>query len=207
MDEEENRKEEAGAMQEAVPSRRRPNDGYPLSPDNNTGEELVFRYSRERRLARAPKKVQELYRPSPKKKFGFFRSLVATRSLATLFGSIMVLSVITVIMVIYGGAENSKIIEGNRVAVTAMRYQGSTFMVLNKHRKDEKGAWTGPVDMAVSPAVREGEGGDLPVFSNRLLFSLKREEEFRFSVPFEAAEFLIVLQNESATVDLRTRPK
>ncbi|MDR2160466.1 MAG: hypothetical protein LBP23_10415 [Treponema sp.] len=203
----ENNGKETGATQEDGTQRRRPNADYPLSPEQNTGEELIFRYSRSRRLAKAPKKVQELYRPSPRKKFGLFRSLTATRPLAVLFGSVMVLSVITVIMAVYGGAENSKIMGGNRVSVTAMKYQGATFMVLTKHRKDEGGGYTGPVDMAVSPAISEGEGRDLPVFSNRLFFSLKEKEEFRFSVPFEAAEFLVVLQNEFATVDLRTRPK
>ena len=154
MDEENDRKEDAPTREKGMPGRR-PNANYPLSPEKNTGEELVFRYSRERRLARAPKKVQELYRPSPKKKFGIFRSLTATRPLAMLFGSVMVLSVITVIMAVYGGAENGKTMEGNRVSVTAMKYQGSTFMVLNKRRGDT-GAYTGPVDMTVSPSAREG---------------------------------------------------
>jgi hypothetical protein len=206
MDEEDGRKEDIPAAQNAE-TPRRPNANYPLSPEQNTGEELVFRYSRDRRLARAPKKVQELYRPSPKKKFGFFRSLTATKPLAMLFGSIMVLSVITIVMAVYGGAENGRIMEGNRVSATAMKYQGSTFVVLNKHRQDKTGAYTGPVDMAVSPAAGEGEGEGLPVFSNRLFFSLKGEEEFRFSVPFEAEALLVVLQNESVTVDLRVRPK
>jgi hypothetical protein len=206
MDEERKTERAEGAAQEAGTPRRRPNAGYPLSPDKNTGEELVFRYSREHRLARAPKKVQELYRPSPKKKFGFFHSLTATRPLAMLFGSVMVLSVITVIMAVYGGAADSRIMEGNRVSVTAMKYGGSTFMVLNKHRRDA-GAYTGPVDMAVSPTAKKGGDGGQTVFSNRIFFGLKGEEEFRVSVPFEAEELLVVLQNESVTVDLRARPK
>jgi hypothetical protein len=207
MDEENNGKEDAPAAREAETPRRRPNANYPLSPEKNTGEELVFRYSRDRRLARAPKKVQELYRPSPKKKPGLFRSLTATRPLAMLFGSVMVLSAITIVMAVYGGARDSRIMGGNRVSVTAMKYQGSTFMVLNKHRRDKTGAYTGPVDMAVSPVAGEGEGEGLPVFSNRLFFSLKEKEEYRISVPFEAEELLVVLRNESVTVDLRARPK
>ncbi|MDR1618981.1 MAG: hypothetical protein LBS06_08075 [Treponema sp.] len=204
MDEGRNTGEKA---EEAGTPRRRPNAGYPLSPEKNTGEELVFRYSRDRRLAKAPQKVRELYRPSsPKKKSGFFRSLTATRPLAMLFGSVMVLSVITVIMAVYGGAQNSRIMEGNRVSVTAMRYEGATFMVLNKHRRNTA-AYTGPVDMAVSPVAQRGGDEGQPVFSNRIFFSLREKEEFRVSVPFEAEELLIVLQNESVTADLRARPK
>jgi hypothetical protein len=205
MDGENDRKEDA-AVREGETPRRRPNADYPLSPEKNTGEELVFRYSREHRLARAPEKVRELYRPSPKKKFGLFRSLTATRPLAMLFGSVMVLSVITVIMAVYGGAADSRLMEGNRVSITAMKYEGSTFMVLNK-RRGNTGAYTGPVDMAVTPAAKgDGDEGQ-PVFSNRIFFSLKEKEEFRVSVPFEAEELLVVLQNESLTVDLRARPK
>jgi hypothetical protein len=202
-DEERNREEKA---EEAGTPHRRPNAGYPLSPEKDTGEGLVFRYSRDHRLARAPQKVRELYRPSPKKKSGFFRSLTATRPLAMLFGSIMVLSIITIIMAVYGGAADSRIMEGNRISVTAMKYGGATFMVLDKHRRNT-GAYTGPVDMAVSPAAKKGGDEGQPVFSNRIFFSLKKKEEFRVSVPFEVEELLVVLQNESVTVDLRARPK
>ncbi|MDR1899920.1 MAG: hypothetical protein LBQ55_07935 [Treponema sp.] len=207
MDEEQDPTKKTETPREDGTVPRRPNAGHPLSPEKNTGEEMVFRYSRARRLERAPKKVRELYQPSPRKKFGFFRSLTATKPLAMLFGSVMVLSAITIVMAIYGGAENSRIMDGNRVSVTAMKYQGSTFVVLTKRRRDAKGAYTGPVDMAASPSAEKGGEEPLPVFENRLFFSLKAEEEFRFSIPFEAEELIVVLQNESSTADLRATPK
>jgi hypothetical protein len=56
--------------------------------------------------------------------------------------------------------------------------------------------------MAVAPEVPEGqEDTPYPVFRNRIFFSLKEEEEYRFSVPFEADRLVMVLQGENSSLE------
>jgi hypothetical protein len=178
---------------------RRPNAEYPLSREKE-GDDIAFYYSRDRRLAKAPESVRSLYRDEPKKK-GFIRSLTATRPLAILFGSILVISAFITVLAIFGGAENSWMLGGNRISVQAMKFQGATYLVLNKTVKD-RNVYTGLVDMAVAPEVPGGqEDTPYPVFRNRIFFSLKEEEEYRFSVPFEADRLVVVLQGEKSSLE------
>jgi hypothetical protein len=178
---------------------KRPNAEYPLTHEKD-GEDIVFYYSRDKRLEKAPESVRSLYRDGPKKK-GFIRSLTATRPLAILFGSILVISAFIIVLSIFGGAENSWMLGGNRVSVSAMKFQGETYLVLNKAVRD-KNVYTGLVDLAVAPEVPKGqEDTSYPVFRNRIFFSLKEEEEYRFSVPFEADRLVVVLQGENSSLE------
>jgi hypothetical protein len=185
---------------EKKPEAGRPNAGYPLSR-RTEGEDPVFYYSREKRLAKAPEQVRSLYKEEPRKRRGFFRSLTATKPLATLFASILILSAFIIVLSIFGGAENSYTLGGNRVSVQAMKFGGATYLVLKKTARDAN-VYTGLVDMAVAPEVPEGkEGTPYPVFRNRIFFSLKEEEEYRFSVPFEADRLVMVMQGENGSLE------
>jgi hypothetical protein len=179
------------------PERRRPNARYPLTEKKPPKDEgPVFYYSREQRLAKAPSKVRALYEEAPKKKFGFFRTLTATRPLAMLFSSIMLLSAAIIIIAIFNRAGGHSL-GGNRLAVEAVKFQGETIIVLSKTVKDPEGAYTGPVDIGISPAAPEdSDAKDYPVFTHRVFFSLNAEEEYRFSLPFEAEKLLMLLQGE-----------
>ena len=70
--------------------RKRPNAAYALSKKNTADDELSFYYSRERRLAKAPKQVRELYTGKPLR-FSLLRPLIGSRPRAMLFFSILVL--------------------------------------------------------------------------------------------------------------------
>jgi hypothetical protein len=191
-----------------TPDRKRPNERYPLSEKKTGDEELVFYYSRERRLAKAPPSVQALYAEVPKKKrFGFFRSLTATRPLAMLFASIIILCAAIVILSVFN-AGGAYMLGGNALTVSALKFQGETIVVMNKAVRDDGNAYTGLVDIGVSPAVPEGsEAGDYPVFTHRIFFSLNPQEEYRFSLPFEADELLVVLQGERDMAQFKIKTK
>jgi hypothetical protein len=189
------------------PEKKRPNAEYPLQNTNQDSGELVFHYSRERRLANAPKSVQDLYKEPGKKGFGLFRSLTATKPLATLFISIVVLCVMIFAIDKLGLLADS--LGGNKITVSAIKYEGETFLVLTKTyaaRKDGKEPYTGLVDIAVSPVVKNPEE-DFPVFNHRIFFSLAAEEEYRFSVPFTSEELILVLQGETGSTNFKVKPK
>jgi len=60
------------------------------------------------------------------------------------------------------------------------------------------------VDLAFAPAVQTA-GEDYPVFYHRVSFSQKREEEYRFAVPFDPPELVLVLQTESSTLKAKIK--
>jgi hypothetical protein len=184
-----------------TPERKRPNANYPLTDKKNTGEELVFYYSRAERLAKAPPSVQSLYAEGPKKKTGFFRSLTATRPLAMLFTSIVFLCAAILVLSIFSIGEDGYVLGGNRISLSAVKFQGETVVIMEKTFPENRTVYTGVVDIAVSPAAPAGSDpadnpADYPVFTHRVFFSLAPEESYRFALPFEAEELAVVLQGE-----------
>jgi hypothetical protein len=193
-----------------TPERKRPNAKYPLSNKKNTGEEVVFYYSRAARLAKASKPVQALYEEPPKKKFRFFHTLTATRPLAMLFSSIMILCAAIVMISFFGLNESGYTLGGNRVSLSAVKFQGETIVILEKTTPENQTAYTGVVDIGVSPAAPPGDDpAEYPVFTHRVFFSLNPEESYRFSLPFEADELAVVLQGEQEqdTVQVKIKVK
>jgi hypothetical protein len=58
----------------------------------------------------------------------------------------------------------------------------------------------------VPPAARAA-GETPPVFSHRVFFSLENAEEYRFALPFDSDELVMVLQSETTSLNLKLRPE
>lgn len=149
------------------------------------GEGPQFYYSRERRLLKAPASVRALYEDRGAAGFNLLRPLVSTKSNAVLFGTMVVLVFISLVISFSGLGEKSYL--GNRISVSALRYEGAVLIVLKKTSR--AAAYTGPLDIAVSPA----DAADSPAYPHRVTLSSRRAEEFRFSVPFDGPEFLVTV--------------
>jgi hypothetical protein len=157
-----------------------------------SGEGPQFYYSRERRLLKAPASVRALYEDKGASGFNLLRPLVSTKSNAVLFGTMVVLVFITLVMS-FSGLTGEKTYRGNRISVSALRYEGAVLVVLKKTGRPS--AYTGPLDIAVSPA----DAADSPPYPHRVTLSSRRAEEFRFSVPFDGPEFLITVSASPET--------
>jgi hypothetical protein len=191
-----------------TPEKKRPNANYPLTEKKSRDDEMVFYYSRERRLANAPPNVRDLYSDTPKRKFGFFRSLTATKPLATVFFTILILCAAIFIISIFDLVGTGYVLDGNLVQAEAVKFQGETIVVLTKTVRDPEGAYTGPVDIGAAPAIPDGENAeDYPVYTHRIFFTLNAEEEYRFSLPFDAEKVLLILQSEQKSVQFTVKPK
>jgi hypothetical protein len=57
-----------------------------------------------------------------------------------------------------------------------------------------KEAYTGPVDITVSPVLSEGER--IAVFSHRIFFSTDSPETYYIALPFEGGRIIVILQTE-----------
>ncbi|MDR2136251.1 MAG: hypothetical protein LBO76_06505 [Treponema sp.] len=176
--------------------KERPNEGMPLSGDRPDGsEEPLFYYSRSRRLAKAPAKVRALYEESGKPKFSLVRPLLSTKTNAVMFATLAALVLISLALGVSGLGSGTQDYYGNRVSMTAVRYEGAAVVILTKTRSGA--AYTGPLDIAVSPL--EGAGPEEPgVYLYRLNFSPRSPEEFRFSIPFSGSRFLAEISHEGA---------
>jgi hypothetical protein len=194
---------------------KRPNVKYNLSnPDNKkTSEEgLTFYYNRERRLENAPKEVQDLYNDHKPARFGLFRTLIADKPRKILFFSIILLCILIFMLSRMGFFETKHILDGNRIDITGIRIEDTTIVRLRKNAQNAD-AYTGAVNIAVSVPVRlpvqpsaQAEEEN-PVFYHRVFFTLEREEEYRFAVPFDSPELLLVLQSERSTLYMRLNPE
>ncbi|MDR1970904.1 MAG: hypothetical protein LBQ46_03190 [Treponema sp.] len=173
-------------MDEGAPKGSRPNEGLPLNENRPGDEGPKFYYSRERRLARAPASVQALYGEQEKPKFSLLRPLLASRSNAILFGTMAALILITLV-ISFSGLWDGQDFYGNRISLSAVRYDGAAVVILKKTLRGE--AYTGPLYISVSPLGGDSESP----YPYRVVLSARQTEEFRFSVPFEEKELLIEL--------------
>jgi len=186
---------------------KRPNLNYNLSkPENNVSsdENLTFYYSRERRLKNAPKEVQDIYSGKTQSRVGIFSVLVADKPRRVLFFVIVFLCAAILILVRMGFFDTAHILDGNKIEIAGTVYEGTTIVILRKNAKNED-AYTGAVDIAVSPVVKEDETYN--VFYHRIFFTLEAEEVYRFAVPFDTPELLMVLQNEMSELQLKFNPE
>ena len=186
----------------------RPNANYELSKSGagNTDEEkLTFHYNRERRLAKAPQSVKDLYKNEKKhSRFNLLRPLVADKPRATLFFSIIIISAMIVMVSLLGLADNSYSMEGNKLEISGIKYEDVVIIVLKKTQNSRKSSYTGAVEIAVSPVT---DADEYPVFYHRIFFNPVQEEEYRFAVPFSSGELAMVLQTERGELRLKFKPE
>jgi hypothetical protein len=186
---------------------KRPNANYKLSNQNVTGnEELTFHYSRERRLEKAPQAVRDMYDESKKNnRSGLIRVLIADKPRAMIFFTIMIMMAVILILSLLNYTDSSYSLNGNKLEITGIKFEGMTIMAIKKIRKNTGIAYSGAVDIAVSPVAQEVE--EIPVFYHRIFFSMENEEDYRFTLPYESPEILLVLQTEKNTLNIRYRPE
>ena len=193
---------------EEPPKGGRPNAQYKLSRENQDEKNLVFHYSRDKRLEKAPQAVRDLYsQPVGKPRFNFMGPLVGSKSRSLLFASILLICAVLMAFSIFSPSGTYKL-NGNSITVQALKYEGAIIVLLKKSslknwrtRFTMAAAYTGVVDIGVAPQQPETNS---PGYLHRIFFSAADTEEFRFAIPFESDKIIMVLQTETsqATIQL-----
>jgi hypothetical protein len=172
--------------------------------------EAVFRYSQERRLEKAPRAVRD-FNKNKGKRPTVFATLTGNKANATLLITIFVFCAFLSIISRALSDKNVYKLEGNSITVSAARYEGNTFVVVKK-QAEKADAYTGAVDVAISPEKRnhspsdaETSGEEPPIFTSRLYFMPEAYEEFRISAPLEIEYALILMQTETERVVIKTK--
>lgn len=181
-------------------------------PTPSSDEGLNFRYNREHRLEKAPQSVQNLYKEQKPFRFNLLGPLVADRPRKMLFFVIIFLCVLIFALSKFGFFDTSYILEGNKLDITGTDFEGTTIVTVRKNAKNDS-AYSGAVDVAISvPMPLNSDGsppteGDYPIFYHRLFFTLAKEEQYRFAVPFTSPELLMVFQTEKSTLQFKLQPE
>ncbi|MDR1108831.1 MAG: hypothetical protein LBL19_07340 [Spirochaetaceae bacterium] len=186
---------------------------FPSSPEQDAGgkkeadQELVFYYSRARRLERASEAVRALNDTTPVKRPSLLRTLTATKPLSLLFMSVVILVVTFFVASFFSSRDDRQNLGGNFLTLSAMKFEGSTYLVIKKSIPEKTEAYTGIVDMAVSVYLKAGEeySGEVPLTNRSIFFSPEAEEEYRIALPFEAPELLILMRAGDEYLRLRVK--
>jgi len=194
--------------------KKRPNANYPLSGQNVDENNLVFHYNRERRLAKAPQAVRDMYNNQRLPyRFNLLKPLVSTRPLAIMFGSIIIACILILIISALGLAGSSYNLDGTRVSLQAIQYEGAVIVMVKKTipkdiltRFSSATPYSGAVDIAVQPVIKDGvDQKPESVFYHKIFFTLEPEEIYRFSVPFDARELAVVFKTEQKTLGVAVK--
>ena len=166
---------------------------------------VTFYYSREERLKRAPRAVQDLNNNSAPQKKGLFRTLTATKPLAFLFISMITICAAVVILSRFLNVEGVRVLGNNTIVVSVIGSGENSYVTVKKTvRKGDSqgGVYAGPVDIAVS-IPEEGN----PIHVERLYFGPEEEEIFRFVVPFRGKKLIILMEAGAQRVHFTVVPE
>ena len=193
--------------------KQRPNASYKLSKPDPVGdlspedEKLVFYYNRERRLAKAPEAVRNLFNAPKRQSFNLLRPLIADKPRLILFVTIIIICLVIVVFSLLGFFDSSYSLDGTRLLIQGNKYEQTSIIVVKKTlKKGNNPVYTGAVGVAASPVINS-EDEEYPVFYHRIFFTLEPEEEYRFVVPFDSPELILVFQSEKSTLKVKIKPK
>jgi hypothetical protein len=189
--------------------KKRPNANYRLSWENADPPDIVYHYNRERRLEKAPQAVRDLYRETPPRRFGLFKSLVESKPRAFLFYTIVVLCITIFILSSLDLIGNTHSLDGNQLSIQAIRFEDMIIVAIKKTARKTlltrlNPIYTGAVDIAVLPA------GDLRMenaFFHRIFFTVEQTEHYRFVIPFDTDELQFVIQTEKRKLTVKIKPE
>jgi hypothetical protein len=189
------------AEPEKIQEDKEKKDYITVNRDELTEEnsEVVYHYSREHRLSRASSQVLAHNNEIDSSRPGAGRIIFGRRS------NFFILASILLIIFVYSiGSRPSAESEGttlsrNIITLSVLEEGTILFLAIEKKTPARGSAYIGPVDIAASPVLRLEE--EDPVFMvQRVFFTEKSPETFFFSLPFEAEEFIVILQTENETI-------
>jgi hypothetical protein len=192
--------------------RKRPNAAYRLSKETVEGDQLTFYYDRQQRLAKAPKVVKELCKEEPPPRFSLLKPLTGSKPRAMMFASIVLICAGMLVISVFEYTRGAHELAGNRVSIQANRYEGATGVTLKKSSSkgglfsSKESPYIGAVDIAVSPVKHAGTEMP-PVLFHRVIFSHNTAEEYRFSVPYDSDELVLVLQTGQKSLNVKIKPR
>jgi len=179
-----------------------------VSMDENVEKEPEFYYSREHRLSRASPRVRELN--SKTSKMSVAKRIFGSRGNLMTFVLIIITCLMLTFVSKYSRAATELKFGGNTVTTTILKEGDALIMDITKQGPKTGAAYSGEVEIAVSPVISKSSVGETPlVFYHRVYFTQAGYDNFQISLPFDNVEkeFILLLRttNEQKSVKLRVK--
>jgi hypothetical protein len=179
-----------------------------MTDDKKPGEdgpdrEPVYYYSRERRLSRASQAVRDINEDTPSRA-GFAKSLFGNRGNTMVFASIFAICAMFFIVSRLASGERGAKLGGNSLTLSVTGDEELRILMISKSMPKKGEAYTGAVDIAVSPVMQKINEGEIPpAFYHRVFFNPVVSENYQIALPFEENAFLVILRTEGEQKSLR----
>ncbi len=170
-----------------------------MDENGSRDDGLVFHYSRERRLKGASDAVRRLNDPAHRRRPSLFQTLVPNRSSAFLLLAIFILSSTVVVTRLLVPPPHTATLAGNRLALSAFRYQGGTYLALKKSSIGEE-AYRGPAELTIADPV-----AGVVLATRTITLGAEKTEEFRLSIDGEHEQVLVTVTGGGGGAVLKTK--
>jgi hypothetical protein len=179
--------------------------------DENIEKEPVYYYSREHRLSRASSAVREL-NDSKFGKMNMAKRFFGNRGNVMTFIMIIISCLMLNFFSRNTQANTTVKLGGNAVTMAILNDEDVLILDIAKQGPKAGVAYTGEVEIAVSPAKEKSEpklteSETPPVFLHRVYFTTSGYDSFQISLPFDANEFILLLKtaDEQKSVKLKAK--
>ena len=164
-------------------------------PEEN--REITFHYSRDHRMESASNAVRDL-NEDPFSRPRFFKTVFGNRGNLVLIVSIAAICFIYFINNLNSGQSDPEFKYGNNTINISIYYEENVlFLYVRKDVLRGAYAYTGAVDVAVSPVPSGGE--EAPIQTHRIFFTLDSPETYLVSLPFDGDKFIVVFHSDNET--------
>jgi len=177
--------------------------------DDKIEKDLVFYYSREHRLSRAPQAVRALHdenyaRPSLGKR------LFGSKGNILILMSIVIICVMFTLTSRLNSRGSSLMLGANTLNLTVIREGEALGLGIVKTVPKSGEFYIGAVDIVVSPEIAQSKEGETageipPVFGHRVFFNPTNTESFFISLPFDGDNFYVLLSTDYEKKAVRIR--
>jgi len=180
-------------------------DNEKKSVDDGIDRDIIYHYSREHRLSRASRTVQDIY-DGKSNTTSLSKRLFGTKGNALMLVSILVVFAMLSALSRLNSSGSSVKLGANTLNLSVAREGEALGLIVQKTVPKSGEFYIGAVDISVSPVVTQsGEGEMPPVFGHRVFFNPNDTETFVISLPFDGDGFYVFLSTDDEQKVVRVR--
>jgi hypothetical protein len=180
-------------------------DNEKKSVDDGIDRDIVYHYSREHRLSRASRTVQDLY-DGKSNTTSLSKRLFGTKGNALMLVSILVVFAMLSALSRLNASGSSVKFGANTLNLSVVREGGALGLSIQKTVPKSGEFYIGAVDVTVSPVVTQSGVGEMPpILGHRVFFNPTDTETFIISLPFDGSSFYVFLTTDDEQKVVRVK--
>jgi hypothetical protein len=180
------------------------NDNEKPRVDDGIDRDVVYHYSREHRLSRASRTVQDLY-DGKSNTTSLSKRLFGTKGNALMLVSILVVFAMISALSRLNSSGSSVKLGANTLNLTVAREGEAVGLIMQKTVPKSGEFYIGAVDISVSPVLTQSGEETPPVFGHRVFFNPAETETYVISLPFDGNGFYVFLSTDNEQKVVRVK--